>query len=616
MSSYITNPHIQFLDEDGKPLAYGTVETYIAGTTNEYATMKDFNGTMNPSKIVLDDDGSCCIILPNDQLIKMIIRTREGRLFKTYDNVGAGAGGSGAGGGDYYGSDFIAIDQIARVISLKNYKYITTDNTLVMDEDPTKITLKVNPSIIDVNKTIEGKAGINVEENEDKIVLSLDGNNIDITSDSIEVSSEYDEDTGVKTFNLECDIPEPIDAYTKSECNELFATKSEIPDISNLATKDEIPDISNLAKKSEIPDISDLASFDYVDTKVETFKDLLEGKIDLKQDKLVSGNNISTINGQSLLSGGDIEINGSDYTSPQKTSLIDNTNHTIEQTRYAIDYFNRINWVSDGGQFPAKNGYNSSWDALPSRYIGFLVPEDVRKIGTKIVCKRGSESYEKDFTNCKYETIGNSSGYLLSFTLPEDWVGKLVYHIYYGENSSSNITCFSSDGTKSFVKEKQPLAWNEPTQNSLKDKQDILVSGVNVKTINGQSIVGSGDLSVSGSLSPSNVKVNKTITLPGGNVSDGVFDTDYSIPANKTFIGQVVINALPATSSELIRLGVLVGNYECWYADGFMRATSRYTAWALPFSYSNGDTANNVRVRIEGNLPEGDVSVTISGVLI
>lgn len=30
------------------------------------------------------------------------------------------------------------------------------------------------------------------------------------------------------------------------------------------------------------------------------------------------------------------------------------------------------------------------------------------------------------------------------------------------------------------------------------DKQDILVSGTNIKTINGTSIVGSGDISVSG----------------------------------------------------------------------------------------------------------------------
>lgn len=304
MSSYITNPHIQFLDEDGKPLAYGTVETYIAGTTNEYATMKDFNGTMNPSKIVLDDDGSCCIILPNDQLIKMIIRTREGRLFKTYDNVGAGAGGSGAGGGDYYGSDFIAIDQIARVISLKNYKYITTDNTLIMDEDAYKITLKVNPEIIDVNKTIEGKAGINVDEKDDKIVLSLDGNNIDITSDNIEVTSEYDEETGVKTFNLECDIPEPIDVYTKEESDAKYQEKG------------------NYALKSEIPDISNLASIDYVDGEIDRsneytdeLTDALDDRIDSvkeqldeKQDTLVSGTNIKTINGNSLLGSGNISI--------------------------------------------------------------------------------------------------------------------------------------------------------------------------------------------------------------------------------------------------------------------------------------------------------------------
>jgi hypothetical protein len=383
MSSYITNPHIQFLDEDGKPLAYGTVETYIAGTTNEYATMKDFNGTMNPSKIVLDDDGSCCIILPNDQLIKMIIRTREGRLFRTYDNVGAGAGGSGAGGGDYYGSDFIAIDQIARVISLKNYKHITTDNTLIMDEDAYKITLKVNPEIIDVNKTIEGKAGINVEENEDKVILSLDGNNIDITSDSIEVSSEYDEDTGVRTFNLECDIPEPIDAYTKAESDAKYQEKG------------------NYALRSEIPDISNLASKDYVDGEIDRSNeytveltdalddrvDSVEEELDEKQDTLVSGTNIKTINGNSLLGSGNISITSG-------ANLVTSTTTTIT---FTVDVEEGSSVIWDGMGRSSENttittkgreGEGSQQIQVSYDFVGRLfVLGESRDIAWNIECK-------------------------------------------------------------------------------------------------------------------------------------------------------------------------------------------------------------------------------------
>lgn len=202
MSSYIVNPHLQFVDEDGKPLAYGTIDTYIAGTSIAYTTMKDFSGTMNPSTIILDDDGSCTIIIPEDQLIKMVIKTNEGRLYKTYDNVGAG--GSGSGGGDYVGSDYIAIDQIARVISLKNVKQIITDGTILMERKPDKIILKVNPTLLDSKEIVAGD-GIDIEENDNQITIKSKTSNlnIDTTSDLITVEKSYDKAANLTTWTID-----------------------------------------------------------------------------------------------------------------------------------------------------------------------------------------------------------------------------------------------------------------------------------------------------------------------------------------------------------------------------------------------------------------------------
>lgn len=237
MASYITNPHLQFVDEDGKPLAYGTIDTYIAGTTTPYATMKDFNGTMNPSTIVLDDDGSCTIIVPEDQLIKMVIWDRNGRLFKTYDNVGAN--GSGGSGGDYNGSDFISIDQIARVISLKNYKYITTDNTILMDETPYRITLKINPDLIG-------------DESKDVVVEG---------SDDIDVDVDESEDKKTYTVNLGSGIYERFDSINEkfSDIHDIDSEQdSQIQDnkdaIDELSGKiDSIPNPSNFYNSESVP---------------------------------------------------------------------------------------------------------------------------------------------------------------------------------------------------------------------------------------------------------------------------------------------------------------------------------------------------------------------------
>jgi len=81
-----------------------------------------------------------------------------------------------------------------------------------------------------------------------------------------------------------------------------YAKKSEIPDISNLATKSELSNyaptehthvVADITDFPEIPDVSNLA------TKAE---------VNAKQDTLVSGTNIKTINGTSLLGSGNIVI--------------------------------------------------------------------------------------------------------------------------------------------------------------------------------------------------------------------------------------------------------------------------------------------------------------------
>ena len=71
---------------------------------------------------------------------------------------------------------------------------------------------------------------------------------------------------------------------------------SQFTNDSGFITSDDLPDLSDYALKSEIPDISDLA------TKTE---------VAAKQDKLVSGTNIKTINGTSLLGSGNIVIEAS-----------------------------------------------------------------------------------------------------------------------------------------------------------------------------------------------------------------------------------------------------------------------------------------------------------------
>lgn len=177
-----------------------------------------------------------------------------------------------------------------------------------------------------------------------------------ITSDDLPDLSEYalkSELPDLTNYALKSEIPTNVSAFTNdsgyitSSALTDYAKKSEIPDISNLATKDEIPDISGLATKTElsgyalvdhthtvaditdfpeIPDVSNLA------TKTE---------VAAKQDVLVSGTNIKTINGTSLLGSGNITIEAGGGS--EITDVLDNKIYGRTQGSW-VDLTDYLTW--------------------------------------------------------------------------------------------------------------------------------------------------------------------------------------------------------------------------------------------------------------------------------
>lgn len=116
-----------------------------------------------------------------------------------------------------------------------------------------------------------------------------------------------------------------------------YAKKSEIPDISGLATKSELSGyalkshthvVADITDFPEIPDISNLA------TKTE---------VATKQDELVSGINIKTINGTSLLGSGNIIIESSGGGS-EITDVLDNKTYGRTQGSW-VDLTDWLTWA-------------------------------------------------------------------------------------------------------------------------------------------------------------------------------------------------------------------------------------------------------------------------------
>lgn len=79
------------------------------------------------------------------------------------------------------------------------------------------------------------------------------------------------------------------------------------------------------------------------------------------------------------------------------------------------------------------------------------------------------------------------------------------------------------------------------TEAALTTKQDTLVSGTNIKTINNQSLLGSGNITISGGGSATNVKIdNVSITSSGvANINTTGYDADTNFLATVNDINNI-----------------------------------------------------------------------------
>lgn len=140
---YASNPYIQFVDEDGKPLSAGTLTTYIAGTTTPVTTYKDWNKTLNPSTITLDINGGCTIILNQALRYKFEIRESDGSLFKTFDNIEA------------YNSGGNQIINQQIVVEVEEGTGIDVEAST--QDDLTKYTISIDDSIVVTHTKLESE---------------------------------------------------------------------------------------------------------------------------------------------------------------------------------------------------------------------------------------------------------------------------------------------------------------------------------------------------------------------------------------------------------------------------------------------------------------------------
>ena len=207
-------------------------------------------------------------------------------------------------------------------------------------------------------------------------------------------------------------------------------------DLSNYATKSELNTKQNL-----ITDLETIRSGAALGaTALQSVPDTYALKSDIpdittKQDTLVSGTNIKTINGTSLLGSGDITIEGG-------SGNVDLTGYATEQWVNSQGFLKEHQDISN---LATKEELNAKQDVINDL-------DTIRSGAAK-----GATALQSVPSEYVTETELNNKGYLTS--VPDTYALK------------SEIPDIST-------------------------KQDTLVSGTNIKTVNGTSLIGSGNIEI------------------------------------------------------------------------------------------------------------------------
>lgn len=290
-----------------------------------------------------------------------------------------------------------------------------------------------------------------------------------------------------------------------------------------------------------------------------------------KQDTLVSGENIKTVNGQSLLGNGNIQIEGGGTITVD--SSLSTTSENPVQNKVIT---NAINGKQDAGDYALKSeipdvsglatkaelagkqdtltqgaGIQIADNTIRTVNIvqnakmipqatGFILTTlNIDSTGTpSIVNAQLSNARDTDIRfDPDFSDAGAPKAYIkLSDNIVRKTVADQTYATKQELAGKLDTATYNSEKASFETKENAAATYqvkgDYATTAQLNSKQDTLVSGTNIKTINGQSILGAGDITIEGSsvevdatlsTTSENPVQNKVITKRLNSIDDGQF---------------------------------------------------------------------------------------------
>lgn len=292
----------------------------------------------------------------------------------------------------------------------------------------------------------------------------------------------------------------------------------------------------------------------------------ISGELAGKQDTLVSGTNIKTINGNSILGSGNlvIESGSGDYNDLTNKPSINSVSLVGNKTLDDLDIQSKITAVN-------KIPYSNISDT-------------------------------PDLTD--YAKLDELNTFEYTQTIKSQMYSGLVLENAYDSSEFVNL------GYDGYSKNNINFAWGDiATITDVNAKQDTLVSGSNIKTVNGNSLLGSGDIEIAG----------RIIETGGANSGHYVkYDTGLLICTKEVAFSNKAVSAgaFAGTYGAAVNLGVMPYNFvNLWAINGIARP-SNTTDWLLGNIYNASNTsmgqARLCRPQATGNI-SGKVSITAIG---
>ena len=380
---------------------------------------------------------------------------------------------------------------LARVATTGSYNDLTNKPTIPAGQIQSDWT-QTNTSEVDYIKNKPNLATVATSGNYNDLNHKPD---LSIYATEQELGNYYDKGETDGLLNNKVDTITLVnDYYNKNTVDNLLDTKADTSDLNNYYDKTETNSLLN--QKANTSDLNN------------------------KQDTLISGENIKTVNNQSILGSGNIDIQVSQVqanwteTDTSDPSYIQNkpnlatvatsgsyndlTNTpNLATVATSGDYDDLTNKPTNLSNFTNDEGFVTqddvlSFNPIPSEWDTSHTLDDL----LDDIIDDTDAVPGKAYTGTVYLTdmpVGLTRAELYIYVVSEvQGAGKVINFVL---SSTSN----SPYEWHSYALSGQSSAWIAyALQTDLAGKQDTLVSGTNIKTINNQSLLGSGNIDIQG----------------------------------------------------------------------------------------------------------------------